>query len=298
MTLQTFGSGSSAAEIAAATLKDGAAIVEGLVPGEQVETVASELRSNLENFGYRSKRDFSGHATNRCHNVIKESPASIALICHDMVMEVADAILLPHCESYQIGSITAIEVCPGQKLQNLHRDDCIYPIQIPGLEMLMSCMWSLTDFTEENGATHVVPGSHRHIAMDATIDLSHRMQAIMPKGSALFYLGSTLHGAGANRSDEARLGIINTYSLGWLRQETNQYLSIPLELAKNYDERMRCLLGYTTHDKLGDRLGKYYGSDTSFVDKDDYASNYRRCPPGDSKDKQGMEQAVDVVAEE
>jgi len=285
MALQNLGPTASAAEVAAATLKDGAAVVSGLVPPDLAETVAGELRQHLDNFGFRSKRDFSGHKTNRCHHVLEEAPGSVALIAHDMVMGVADAILLPHCESYRIGSITAIEVCPGQKVQNLHRDNCIYPLSLPGMETLISCMWALTDFTEENGATRVVPGSHRHISMGEDIDLSNCEQAVMPKGSALFYLGSTMHGAGENRSDEARMGLINTYSLGWLRQETNQYLSVAMELARTYDERMRRLLGYTTHDIKGDRLGKYYGSDTSYIDKDNYARNYRPYPP----DQQGEE---------
>jgi ectoine hydroxylase-related dioxygenase (phytanoyl-CoA dioxygenase family) len=278
MALQRFGPTASAADVAAATLQDGAAIVEELVPDRLVDTVAADLREHLDTFGYRSKRDFSGHNTNRCHHVIEESPSSVDLISHDMVMGVADEILLPHCESYQINSITAIEVCPGQKVQNLHRDDCVYPVQIPGLEKIIASMWALTDFTEENGATQVVPGSHRHIAMDATVDVSSREQAVMPKGSALFYLGSTLHGAGANLGDEPRLGLINGYTLGWLRQEANQYLNVPLDKARNLDDRMRCLLGYTTHDRRGDRLGKYYGSDTAFIDKDDYARHYRPYP--------------------
>ncbi len=279
MALQNFGPTASPAEVAAATLKDGAAVVSGLVPTSLAEKIVDELRDNLDKHGYRSKRDFSGHNTNRCHHVLEEAPSSVALIAHDLVMDVADAILLPHCESYRIGSITAIEICPGQKVQNLHRDNCIYPVSLPGMEMLVGCMWSLTHFTEENGATQVVPGSHRHISMGEDIDVSNVELAVMPKGSALFYLGSTMHGAGENRSDEARMGLINIYSLGWLRQETNQYLSVPLELARNYDERMRRLLGYTTHDRLGDRLGKYYGSDTSFIDKDNYARHYRPYPP-------------------
>jgi len=286
MALQRFGPTASPADVAAATLRDGAAIVEALVAGSLVDTIAAELRDNLDAFGYRSKRDFSGHNTNRCHHVIQESPSSVDLISHDMVMGVADEILLPHCESYQINSITAIEVCESQNVQNLHRDDCVFPLQLPGLETLVACMWSLTDFSDENGATHVVPGSHRHIAMDATIDLSRREQATMPKGSALFYLGSTLHGAGANLSKESRLGLINGYSLGWLRQEANQYLNVPMDIARNLDDRMRCLLGYTTHDKRGDRLGKYYGTDTSFIDKDNYAQLYRPWPP----ESQGKEQ--------
>ena len=280
MALQYFDPMTSPHDVAAATLKDGAAIVTGLAPASLAETISAELRENLDQFGYRSKRKFSGHLTNRCHTVLEESPASVGLIAHDMVMGVADAVLLPHCESYRIGSITAIEIGPGQPVQDLHRDDCIYPLSIPGLETLVSCMWSLSDFTVKNGATRVVPGSHRHISMGEPVDLSECEQAVMPKGSALFYLGSTMHGAGENRCKEARMGLINTYSLGWLRQETNQYLSIPLQRAQTYDERMRRLLGYTTHDRLGDRLGKYYGSSTSFIDKDDYARHYRSNPPG------------------
>jgi len=285
MALQNFGPTASPAEVAAATLIDGAAIVSELVPVDLVDSVAAELHANLDDFGYRSKRGFSGHNTNRCHHVIEESPSSVTLIGHDMVMNVADAILLPHCESYRIGSITAIEVCPGQTVQNLHRDDCIYPVQLPGMEMLIGCVWALTDFTEQNGATQIVPGSHRHISMGENTDVSNVEQAIMPKGSVLFYLGSTMHGAGANRSDKARMGLINLYSLGWLRQETNQYMSVPLERARALDERMRRLLGYTTHDRLGDRLGKYYGGDTSFIDKDNYARNYRPFP-SESKEEE------------
>ncbi len=279
MALQKFGPTASAAEIAAATLRDGAAIVSGLVPTSLAETIAGELRENFDNFGYRSKRNFSGHKTSRCHAVLEEAPSSVALIGHDMVMYVADAILLPHCESYQIGSITGIEVCPGQDVQELHRDDTVYPVRLPGMELQIGCMWALTDFTEENGATQVVPSSHRHITMGEQVDLSNCEQAVMSKGSALFYLGSTIHGAGVNRSNDARMGLITVYSLGWLRQEANQYLSVPWDIVRTYDERMRCLLGYTTHDKKGDRLGKYYGSDTSFVDKDNYARHYRPYQP-------------------
>jgi ectoine hydroxylase-related dioxygenase (phytanoyl-CoA dioxygenase family) len=282
MALQNFGPTASAAEIAAATLRDGAAIVSGLVPTSLAETIAGELRENFDNFGYRSKRNFSGHKTSRCHAVLEDAPSSVALISQDMVMDVADAILLPHCESYRIGSITGIEVCPGQEVQELHRDDTVYPVRLPGMELQIGCMWALTDFTEENGATQVVPGSHRHITMGEQVDLSNCEQAVMSKGSALFYLGSTMHGAGVNRSNDARMGLITVYSLGWLRQEANQYLSVPWDIVRTYDERMRCLLGYTTHDKKGDRLGKYYGSDTSFVDKDNYARHYRPYQP-DSK---------------
>lgn len=283
MALQVFDCLVSPDDVAAATLRDGAAIVTGLATASMVDQIAADLRENLDRLGYRSKRKFSGFHTNRNHFVLVESPRSAELIAHDMVMGVADAILLRHCESYRIGSITAIEVCPGQGVQNFHRDDCIYPIQVPGMEKLISCIWAITDFTEENGATRVIPGSHRHIGMGESLDTSHSEQAVMPKGSVMFYLGSTLHGAGENLGDSSRIGLINTYSLGWLRQEVNQFLNVPFEIARTYSERMRALLGYTTHDRFGDRLGKYYGPDTAFIDKDEYARHYRPCPSADQE---------------
>lgn len=279
MALQIFGPAASAADVAAAALQDGAAIVSNLVPASQVEAVADELRENLDTFGYRSQREFSGFKTNRSNSTFIDAPSSVALVGHDLVMGVTDAILLRHCESYRISSITAIEVCPGQEVQSLHRDDCVYPVQIPGVQTLLGCIWALTDFTEENGATHVVLGSHRHISMGENVDFSNNVQAVMTKGSLLFYLGSTWHGAGENRSDDARMGLINNYSLGWLRPEVNQYLNVPIELVRTYDERMRCLLGYTTHDRRGNRLGGYTGAEAFFVDKDDYARHYRATPP-------------------
>lgn len=264
--------------IADATLKDGAVVVRDLVPASLAETLAGELRERFDTFGTLSHSDFSGHKTRRIQSVLQYGPSSAALVVHDMVMAVADILLLPHCESYQIGSLTGIEIWPGEKAQDLHRDDSAYPIRIPGLETQISCMWALTDFTLENGATHVVLGSHRHSAFCEVVDLSNVEQAVMSKGSVLFYLGSTWHGGGANRSTEPRMGLINTYSLGWLRQEVNQHLEVPIDVARHYDERMRCLLGYTTHGTKLDRLGKYFGTDPAFVDRDDMARNYRSAP--------------------
>ena len=278
MALQYFDSTASADEIAYATQRDGGAVVTGLVSEELCDTVAGDLRDDFDESGHKNRRDFSGHKTNRSSAVLQASPRSVGIVAHDMVMEVADILLLSNCESYRISSLTAIEVMPGQQVQNLHRDDSMYPFQIPGMEAQIGCMWALTDFTEENGATHVIPGSHLHVGRGMPADVSENVQAIMPKGSVLFYLGSTLHGAGKNLSDTARIGLINTYSLGWLRQEVNQYLNVPFDLVCGMDERMRCLLGYTTHDKQGDRLGKYFGNDAAFVDKDDYARHYRPWP--------------------
>ncbi|MEO0752327.1 MAG: phytanoyl-CoA dioxygenase family protein, partial [Pseudomonadota bacterium] len=139
--------------------------------------------------------------------------------------------------------------------QELHRDDSFYPIRIPDVEFQFSAMWALTDFTEENGATRVVPGSQdlRSIE-DVTED--QVTQAAMPRGSVLFYLGSAIHAGGQNNSAAPRTGLITTYSLGWLRQEENQYLTVPRAVADTYPEKVRRLMGYQTD---GPYLGVYPG---------------------------------------
>lgn len=136
---------------------------------------------------------------------------------------------------------------------------------IAGLELLIGVMWALTDFTADNGATRVVPGSHRFLRAWHKPDVSRCVQAVMPRGSALIYFGSTWHGGGANRSREPRSGLINTYSLGWLRSESNHALEVPPAVASRYSERIRRLLGYTPHGGGEDQLGSYDGTSDAWV---------------------------------
>ena len=173
------------------------------------------------------------------------------------MLAVADRILLPNCINYRIGSNSGIEIYPGEARQVLHRDDSIYPLRMPDVEWQFSALWALDDFTIENGATHVVPQSHQMVDPTIVPASEESVQASMPKGSLLLYLGSVWHGGGANRSQRPRMGLINTYALGWLRQEVNQYLDIPPDVAARYPEHIRRLIGYQMH---GDSLG-YHRSD-------------------------------------
>jgi len=252
--------------------RDGAVIVTGLIDDERADTVAEELRAPLDRSGLDSVSDFNGDLTLRIDSSLAVAPSSAPLLEHDMVMGVADAILLPHAVTYQISSMNAIEVLPGQTPQALHRDDSPFPITMAGTELMIGVMWALDDFTKENGATRVVPGSHRFIRSWHMPTLNNWEQAVMPKGSALFYLGSTWHGSSANSSNHSRLGLINTYILGWLRQEENQYLYNPPEIAAKFSPRLRALLGYTRHGSGEDLLGSYRGDNPAWVPEPPEAS--------------------------
>jgi ectoine hydroxylase-related dioxygenase (phytanoyl-CoA dioxygenase family) len=249
VTLKTFEASTALPELIAALRQDGAVILRELISRELADAVAAELRPHFDRIGTAAQNDFNGYKTLRISSILKRSRRSADLIAHPRILEIADAILLAHCINYRIGSCTGIEIWPGEAPQRLHRDDGIYPIRMPGIEWQIAVNWALDDFTAENGGTHVILGSHnwKEPRMPLPEDT---VQAVMPKGSALVYLGSVWHGGGANRSDKARMGLVNTYSLGWLRQEENHYLSIPREVAGSYPERVRRLMGYQGHGRL------------------------------------------------
>jgi len=244
-----------AAAAAATLLQDGGVIVENAAPPDLLDQVLEDLRAPFDEQGLKFTNDFNGYKTRRLGGILGLSRAAADLLAHPLVMGVADHVLKRHCQTYRIGSSTAIEIMPGEGAQNLHRDDDFYPIRIPGVEFQISAMWALTDFTRENGATRVVPGSQDLREID-TITEDQITQAVMPRGSVLFYLGSAVHAGGRNDTDTPRTGLITTYSLGWLRQEENHYLTIPRDVADSYPDPVRRLMGYQSH---GPYLGVYPG---------------------------------------
>ena len=231
--------------------RDGAVIIEHLAQAPLLKVIMDELRPHFDREGARFQNDFNGYQTLRLGALLGLAKHSADLIAHPQVLQIADAVLGPHCECIRLGSTTAIEIYPGQPVQELHEDDSFYPMRIPKVEFQIGAMWALDDFTIENGATRLVQGSH-WTGQVTKNDEASVISAEMPKGSVLLYFGSLLHGGGANNSKHPRAGIINTYALGWLRQEENQYLSVPRELADSYPETVRRLMGYQAH-------GKYLG---------------------------------------
>ena len=144
-----------------------------------------------------------------------------------------DRVLADHATSYQLHLTQVIDIGPAEPAQPVHRDQWAFDFfEFPaGFEVECHTMWALSEFTEENGATRVIPGSHTW-ADRLRPDPADTIAAEMPRGSVLLYVGSLYHGGGANHSDAPRRGINVGYTLSWLRQEENQYLACPPEVAR------------------------------------------------------------------
>ena len=246
MTLQTFAATDDTHDMVAALQQNGAVVINAVLPEAVSEELCADLRPEFDREGHLYQNEFNGHQTLRVGGVTKYSSHFPTLLLHPTVLAIADAILKPHCEVYQVGSTTAIEILPGEDAQVLHADDACYPSHLLPFEMQISALWALDDFTVENGATRVVP---RELGVEKPEDAreEHVVQAVMPKGSVVIYLGSTIHGGGANRSDAPRKAVVNTYCLGWLRQEENQYLTLTKEEVAAQSDEMRRMLGFQAH---------------------------------------------------
>ena len=159
-----------------------------------------------------------------------------------------DRMLLPWSDKYQMGSCSISSIGPGETAQELHRDDLMYPFSHPIKRIPhVTTFWALHDFTEENGATRVIPGSHLWDDERAP-KAEETVPAVMKKGSVLITLGATYHGGGYNNSkDEWRHAMYTSYNLGWLKQEEAQFLVNPPEVARHYPQRLQRLLGYQMH---------------------------------------------------
>ena len=172
------------------------------------------------------------------------------MIVAPTLMAVADRVLSPNCLNFQLQLSSLLQVWKDGELQPLHRDVGVYHPYVKcgpkDPEILLSLIWAGTDFTAQNGATWVVPGSHRW-RRNRKARPHEKVQTIMSKGSVAVYLGGTLHGMGVNTTERPRLGIISGYCVGWLRQEENQYLACPPAKARKLPANVQHLLGYRTH---------------------------------------------------
>ena len=235
---------------------DGGIIVEGLLDSPTLDGLWTDLGPVLSNVGW-GQDDFSGNRTRRVGAVFARTRHAATVVVHPLFHGAAEHFLqrpvatwlgetrTETTASIQIGGTQAIQIHPGEGAQPLHRDDLVFQWRHPtfGREARVQIMVALTDFTANNGGTLVVPGSHlwddeRQPRADEAVSTE------MAAGSGLIFLGSTYHGGGTNRTDHPRTGLTLTLDLGFLRQEENQYLSVPIEQVRTYPERIQRLLGY------------------------------------------------------
>ena len=225
------------ATLVAALADHGCAIVERLADPDLCDRVEAELAPWLARTPTGGD-EFTGRTTRRTGALLARTPSSVDLIAHPTVLAVVGAILGQNGAKYQLHLTQAIAIGPDSPAQQLHRDHwCFNFHRFP-----VSTIWALCDFTEANGATRVIPDTHR----SEGLEYSHAdsLPAEMPRGSVVLYLGGTVHGGGANTTDAVRTGINVDYTLGWLRQEENQYLSVPREIAATLPEPVQRLMGY------------------------------------------------------
>lgn len=242
-------------DIAELVAHGGYAIIENLAVSQAAE-IREELVPHLDATPY-GENEWLGTHTKRCGGILRKSKGARSLAIHPTVLAVADHVLLPNCARYQINVAGVIQIEPGEAGQPLHRDTALYPFKHPCPSILMATMWAISDFTEANGGTCLAPGSHRW-EHDREPFEDEVISVEMPAGSLMIYLGGVWHGGGGNRANDIRTGLAMQYSAGWLRQEENQYLANPPEVAREYPEELQRLIGY---DFGGPFLGFVNGDD-------------------------------------
>lgn len=244
-------------------LANGFCVIPNLLPADELAALDADLAADFEETPF-CEGHFYGERTKRFGRVLARSRRTSLLVEHDLILGVVEEVLSPWCESFQLNLTQATAIHPGALAQMPHRDQDMWRGPTGEIEYLVNVMWPLTPFTRENGATRLWPESHGHRIFQT---LNEKWEEVpeMPPGSALLFLGSTLHAAGANRSDEVRRGLIAGYSLGWLKTYENQFLAYPPEVARTFSPELAALIGYRQHRP---NLGNYEGQCPSVLLRD------------------------------
>jgi ectoine hydroxylase-related dioxygenase (phytanoyl-CoA dioxygenase family) len=249
--------------------QDGCVVIEDVLDREQVAQLAAELAPHFAE-APNCAGDFYGYVTKRLSGLIAKSSICQAMAMDPKILGIMDHFLFKGCRAYHLNLTQAIRIGSGEPTQVIHRDDLMFNFTHPEFEAMINTMWAVDDFTADNGATHVVPGSHKW-PLDRQAQPHEEVQGVMKAGSVLVWLGSLQHGGGANRTDRPRTGVVHSYSLGWLRQAEPQYLAVPRHIAQRLPERLQRLLGYFVHEP---NLGSLEGQDPiRFLTDDGVAVN-------------------------
>ena len=221
----------------------GYVIVPNAIGGSTIGRLREQLDPYLQG-ELMGRNDFEGFASERVYNLLAKAPAVAELVEHEAVLAVADRFLQP---SYLLSAALAVHLHPGETAQGWHQDDALGAPPPPRPVQGVSTIWALDDFTADNGATDVIPGSHRWEAPAPGGEEMDRLAETleMRAGSVAIFPGTLYHRGGANRSDRKRLGMTIQYCQPWLRQLENLMLGVPPALAARYSERVQELVGYS-----------------------------------------------------
>ena len=232
----------------------GFTVLEGVIESELLAALANEVARLTADLGVVPAQNiFEGTRTTRIYNLLARSKVFERVAEHAAVLPLVERVLDRGC---LVSSLSSIAIAPGEVAQPLHADDQLLPLPRPHVPIVCNTMWAITDFTEETGATRVVPGSHTAATPPEPFGDTATLPAVMKRGSVLVYNGSLWHGGGANRSSETRLGIAMNYCAGWIRQQENQQLGIPLEVARGFSPRLRKLAGFGLYKRLLGHIDK------------------------------------------
>lgn len=240
--------------LAAELAERGYCLVREALPASLIEALDADLAPCFERTPF-GEGAFYGAATKRFGRLLLRSRHAAALVRHPAVLGAVEALLGPWCDCIQLNTTQAIAIHPGAPAQLPHRDDAMWQVERGEAEYLVNVIWPLTRFTRANGATQIWPHSHGQAAREPE-PRHDPFAAEMEPGSALLFLGSTLHGAGANRSREVRRGVVIGYALGWLKTYENQYLAYPPAVARSFPPELAALIGYRQHRP---NLGNFEG---------------------------------------
>jgi ectoine hydroxylase-related dioxygenase (phytanoyl-CoA dioxygenase family) len=254
-------------EIVDGLREQGAVIVEGVLDSDVLARFNRELDGLLE--GVSAKRTYLNPAIDFFYGDRVRQLTGMAtrsrifaeeILCSPFYTEVCDSILRPNCANYQLNVAQVMERGPGAERQFLHRDEDVWVhLPRPHPEVQVASVIALVDFRKELGATVAVPGSH-HWERDRDPKPEELAYAEMPAGSAILYLGSTIHAGGENSTaDEWRRAMHMSFVVGWLRTEDNNYLNTPPDVARSLPRRAQELLGYSAHDAIASG-GGYLGT--------------------------------------
>jgi hypothetical protein len=242
----------SAADVSAILRRDGVVVVDELFGDDVLVPVERELAPILD-AAVPAGGDFLGHSTKAIPGLLSRVPSFAACVIDPLLLEVTDLELLPSCKAYQLQITTAQEVWPGGTGQAPHRDEDVYGSVLDrsptAPEYVLGVIVAGSDFTAENGATRIAPGSHLWDP-DRQVTVDDMEPASMVKGSAVVYYGRTIHAAGRNTTDAGRTAYIFGYSLGWLRQEESLLIECPKEYAMQLPERAQQLIGYQAYSPI------------------------------------------------